>query len=265
MMRRSWSTIDWPVDGDEIDDLIADTSVTNLDAAYLADRAGADQRGLGAIEYLLSAGAGSGNSGDDAAVTALRDPRRCGYLEGAARVIATEASLLVEDWTRAYRGGASYRDKLGDSANTGDLDSLVNDVIFLFEKMTGAELGRALGLTGDADPTAIVEGPATLGTADAAARLAGLRDALVGAPGHGDGLAPLLGSDLTERLRGQFAAADAAIAPLPSSLRAAVVTDPDAVARLRDAVMALQVTVSTEVVSKLGVVLGFADADGDSG
>ena len=134
--------------------------------------------------------------------------------------------------------------------------------------MTDRELGRALGvMEGGADPTAIVEGPAGLGVVDLQARLEGLRAVLVGVDGEG-GLGPLLGDDLTERLTAQTdeaAAALADVAALDVPLREAVETSPATVQAAMDALNALQVTVATEVVSRLGVTLGFSDADGDSG
>ena len=52
MERRSWAVIDWPIVTDEIEELIADTSI-ELDNERLSRRIGADQRGLGAVEYIL--------------------------------------------------------------------------------------------------------------------------------------------------------------------------------------------------------------------
>ena len=55
MERRSWAVIDWPVNADEIEALIADGEP--IDAERLAMRIGADQRGLRAVEHILGTAA----------------------------------------------------------------------------------------------------------------------------------------------------------------------------------------------------------------
>ena len=67
----------------------------------------------------------------------------------------------------------------------------------------------------------------------------------------------MLGDDLAERIGAQ---ADMAIA-------AAEAIDParqPSIVAARDAVKDLQILVSTEAASHLGVTIGFSDADGDS-
>ena len=131
--------------------------------------------------------------------------------------------------------------------------------------MSDMELGVALGRSDSTpDPEAIVEGPSGLGVADGLARLAGLRGVLLGSDGAG-GLAPLMSDELVERLDADIAAAEAAWAAIPAPLRAATVAQPDLTEAARAATKQVQITISTEVVSQLGVVVGFSDTDGDSG
>ena len=52
MERRSWARVDWPIVAEEIEELLADTSI-ELDLDRIGSRIGADQRGLGAVEYLI--------------------------------------------------------------------------------------------------------------------------------------------------------------------------------------------------------------------
>ena len=255
MDRRSWAAVRWPVADQEIEDLIADTSI-ELDYERLSSRIGADQRGLGAVEYVLGAG--------DEVLAALEDPRRCQFLTGVAEVIANEADQLVEDWTVGWEEGDPYRDQFGDAENDG-IDSVVNDTLFLLEAITDLELGNALGaMSREADPTAIDEGPAGAGVDDLRHRLDGARAVLVGAGDDREGLSPLLGDELTERLVEQFNAAYGAVDSVQPPLRQAVVNSPETVIEARDAIKVVQITVATEVVSRLGVVIGFSDADGDS-
>lgn len=243
MDRRSWALIDWPANADEIRELIEDLSVPTIDAAYIKDYVGADQRGLGAVELLL---------GGDAASLAGRP---CDYLRSAAVIANDEVGAVAALWT----GGDAIEGLLADG-----IDPLVNDALFLTRKMSDMELGVALGTRGGTpDLEAIVEGPRGLGVADGLARLAGLRGVFLGSDGTG-GLAPLMGDELVERLDADIAAAEAAWAAIPAPLRAAVVGQPDLVDAARAATKQVQITISTEVVSQLGVVVGFSDTDGDS-
>lgn len=257
MERRSWAVIDWPISAAEIEELIADSSV-EIDYDRLARRIGADQRGLGAVDYLL------GPPGA-AALDDLADRRRCAYLAGVAEVAAAEAALLPADWAADFEGGGPYRAVFADPGGTG-LDDVVNDAVFLLEAITDLELGIALGEMGsEADPSRIAEGPAGLGAADLASRLEGLRAVLIGAGETPSGLSPLLGGELTGRLAAQLASAAAAVAAIESPLLEAVAASPQTVSAARAAIKDLQVTVATEVVSRLGVTIGFSDADGDTG
>ena len=217
---------------------------------------GADQRGLGAVDYILGSG--------DEPLAALDDPRRCQYVHGVAQVIAEEAGLLVADWTESWEGGDPYHEVFAD-ADHGDLDRVVNDPLFLLERITDLELGNALGvMSRDADPEAIDEGPAGAGVDDLNQRLVGAQAVLIGLGDEPAGLSPLLGDDLTERLVGQFDVAFEAVGAVRPPLRQAVAESPQSVIETRDAIKAIQITVATEVVSRLGVVIGFSDADGDS-
>lgn len=258
MKRRSWAVIDWPISPAEIEDLIADPAV-EIDYDRLARRIGADQRGLGAVDYLLGPpGAGAGALDD------LADPRRCAYLAGVAEVAAAEAALLPADWTDDFEDEGPYRAVFVDPDGSG-LDDVVNDAVFLLEAITDLELGAALGeMRREADPSRIGEGPAGLGAADLADRLEGLRAVLIG-PDDAGGLSPLLGDDLTGRLVARFASAAAAVAAIEPPLLDAVATTPQTVSAARAAIKDLQITIVTEVVSRLGVTIGFSDADGDTG
>ena len=256
MERRSWAVVDFPISPEEIEALIADESIT-LDFDRLYRRIGADQRGLQAVEYILG-------PPDAPPVGELDSPRRCGYLVGISEVIAAEVALLPDDWAVSWEEGPAYREIVGD-VEAGALDALVNDALFLLEAITDAELGTGLGLMeAPADPEAIIEGPAGLGVVDIASRVEGLRAVLVG-DDAGSGIAPLLPSDLVDRIRSGLDRADAALADLDGPLRARLVDSPAEVAEIRDALSEVQVLVVTEVVAALGVTIGFSDADGDSG
>lgn len=256
MDRRSWAVIDWPIAADEIDALIADDEP--LTTERLGKRVGADQRGLAAIEYILGA------PDDDRVVDQLGDERRCGYLTAVAAVIADEAGLLPGDWVDGLRDGPPFIETFVDPDSEA-LDDLVNDSVFLLEAMTDGELGTALGeMDREADLDAIVEGPAGLAVGDLTAHLHGLRLVMVG-ENERRGLGPLLGDDISDRLIAAFDAADVAVAAIDGDLATAITERPDDVSAARAALKSLQILVNTEVVSQLGVTIGFSDADGDTG
>ena len=244
MDRRSWALIDWPPNEDEIRELIDDISGPVIDAGYVQQYVGADQRGLGTAELLL---------GDD-----LRSlpGRPCDYVQSAVEIAHEEMEAVLALWTEG--------DAVEQLTDDG-VDALVNDAVFLTRRMSDMELGAALGaLDREADPEAIVEGPRGLGVHDGLARLDGLRAVFLGTDGTG-GLSTLLDEGLVERLDGELAAARAAWGAMPAPLRAAAVAQPDLVEAARAAVKQLQRTIATEVVSQLGVAVGFSDTDGDSG
>ena len=249
MKRRSWAVVDWPIAIDEIELLIGDDSI-ELDQDRLSRRIGADQRGLGAIEYVLF--------GDDTLV-ALGHDRRCAYVAEVAAVIQTEVALLVMDWTESFEDGPPYRHIFAADDDSSGLDALVNDQLFLLEKLADAELGVALGARqGPADPAALVEGRAGAGHLDLELRLAGIRAAL-------GGLAALLPPEMARRISLALDAADASLAVITAQPLAVTLVENTAdLTTFRNDLKELQVLVATEVVSWLGVAIGFSDADGDS-
>ena len=264
MDRRSWAVVRWPIAVDEIEELIADTSLV-LDHDRIANRIGADQRGLGAVEHVLYTGTEGATAGSESDVLeALDGSRRCDYLRALTGVVTKEASLLADGWTESWDSTEPYRDEFSSPDGDG-LDAVVNDALFLLEAITDLELGAAIGrMDREPDPEAIDEGPAAAGVEDLTARLDGVRAVLVGDEAGKSGLAPLLGEDIAGRLRDQLSVARAAAGDVAPPLRTAAVESPESVAAARDAIKVVQITVATEVVSHLGVTVGFSDADGDS-
>ena len=260
--RRSWNYIDWPINTDDIENLIAGDIPGDpfaLNQENLTQRVGSDQRGLRAIEYML------GDPNDPTlAFSNLDDPNRCAYLTAVAGVIATEIDTILNHWEIGEGQDPPFREAIGQPANMS-LDVLVEDALYLLEAITDMELGPAIGRTGTANPGAIEEGPAGLGLADMTAHLAGLRAVFIGDTQDKTGLSELLGDELTSRLASQLDAADAALAAIDGDTLTTAATDNPAVVEAAfNAIKAVQVTVNTEVVSQLGVTIGFSDQDGDS-
>ncbi|WP_419916068.1 imelysin family protein [Candidatus Poriferisodalis sp.] len=272
--RRSWAVIDWPISTGDITSLLLDET-KDLTPERIGKRSGADQRGLGAAEYLLTL-----HVARDGTMPAGTAQRRCDYLSSVVEVIREESELILDDaWLVIDSDDAPLFMLIAPDAEMG-VDRLVNGAVFLLEAMTDMELGRALGETSaEARLDAIVEGPLGLGAADMLAHLDGLRTVLLGTEHATDfisesgrklsfagssGFRLLLDDDVVSRLTDQFREAKTALERINGPLREAVVHDPETVSAARAALKALQVTISTEVVSQLGVTIGFSDADGDS-
>ncbi len=257
MSRRSWAVIDWPINVGDITRLLDDESVV-LDFDRLSKRVGADQRGFGTAEYFLY----ESGAGQDVLAT-FANPRRCRYLTGVAEVASAEADLLVPDWAISWDDGGPYKKILLDPDGSG-MDALVNNLIFLLERITDLELGNALGeMGGEVDVLRIPEGPAGLGATDLRDRLLGARRVLIG-DASTSGLGPLLAPDTVSQLEEQFNAVSEAVSAVGGPLRESVRNSPESVARISEGVKAIKRTVATNVVSRLGVRIGFSDADGDS-
>ena len=258
--RRSVGVVAWSiVQPERIDTLLASNPAVTAD--FVRNNISSTQRGLGGIEYVLFA--------DDGPSSLAADAGRCSYLAAAAQVVADEAAGILDDWT--VGGGSPYKDHFaGRSAEPVDTSEAVAEVVrtqvFFIRTIVDMRLAGALGLRGDADPTAIPGGAGRNALAELRYQVLGMRDVYEGAEG-GPGISALiapLSEDADERMRAHFEASLAAIDAVDGSLREAAAEGSAQAVAVYDALMALQDTLSTEVVSLLGVSVGFSDADGDS-
>ena len=256
--RRSTGVIAWALtEPERIDSLLASDFAITED--FIRNKISSTQRGLGGIEYVLFA--------EGAALAA--DPARCAYLTATGKVAADESAALLDDWT--VGGGSPYREYFtGQSSISLVSEQAVAEVVrtqvFLSRTIVDMRLAGALGLRGDVDPTAIPGGAGLNALADLRNGVLGMRDVYEGV-GEGQGISALivpLSEDADERMRAGFVSSLAAIDAVDGPLRqAAAESSPQALA-VYEALMALQDTLSTEVVSLLGVSVGFSDTDGDS-
>lgn len=271
--RRSASRIAWPiVQPERIDALIAERP--DITAGAAGSEISSTQRGLWAIEHVLFAA--------DAPAGLASGSGRCAYLAAVAQVAADEASALLDEWRVAKDGGGPpYKDYFTARSAQGLITSdavaeLVRTQAFLIRTIVDMRLAGAMGLRGEPDPSAIPGGAAENALADLRNQIEGMRAIYEGAAGEGangesapdgHGISALVAprsADADSRVRERFAASSAAMDALGAPLRqAAAQRSPEAQALLQ-ALMDLQTTLSTEVVSLLGVSVGFSDADGDS-
>ena len=255
--RRSTGVIAWAiVQPERIDTLLASDSAITAD--FVRSNISSTQRGLGGIEYVLFE--------EDAVLAA--NSRRCSYLTSAASVMADESAALRDDWTA---GGSPYKDyftgRADEPLETSEaVAEVVRTQVFLIRTIVDMRLAGALGLRGDADPTAIPGGAGLNALADLRNQVLGMRDVYEGV-GEGHGVSDLivpLSEDADERVRGGFEASLAAIDAVDGPLREATAANSAQAVAVYETLMGLQDTISTEVVSLLGVSVGFSDADGDS-
>ena len=279
MERRSRSLVDWsPVDPPRIEQMLVSRDAVSPEV--VREFLGASQRGLGAMEYILFANPGGDGDADDGAILdALGGPAslRCQYLTALGAVAATETDAALADWTgdnpegKAYAGyfnGTAASSLLGKAA----VDELVRASVFLTRSIADMRLGKALGQApgvdgGARDPAALLAGPGHNTVADFRSQVLGMQDIYRGG-GDGPGLSGLvrgLSPAADERMEASFAAMLAAIDELPEPLPAAIRDNPEPVRRAYQQIQHFQRTLNTEVVSLLGVSVGFADTDGDGG
>ena len=266
MDRRSVALVDWPTISPERVEamLVNNPATTDLDVRNVL---ASTQRGFGTVEYLLF---------DREALARLSEKSspRCDYLRSLGRVIAAETAAIVEEWTVARNGGDPYQDFLtgrsSSSLTTGAaVGELVRTQVFLMRTILDMRLASALGLReGGPDPSAIPGGAADNALADLRAELLGMRDMYIGREeiggfGISHLVTPLSGAT-DERMRSRFEDVLAAVETIDGSLRAAVLERPEQVRSVYDRLMGLRRALDTEVVSLLGVSVGFSDTDGDS-
>ena len=287
--RRSRTAIRWPIDDDQIEGLIADNTIA-LTQNHLKNSIGADQRGLHAIEYILytaplpatadSTVDGSsttvdgssttedttvGSSSNIAVLESLLSERRCEYLQGITKVVADEATHVATAWSKNTLG-VSHFDNFTNASNDS-LDTVINDILLLLKEVTDKQLGAALGVANTTagvkadvtstrkQPNLIPEGPSADGVEEITAKLNGIADVMIGYSVSGSGLAPLLGGQLTSRLKSEINDVGKLLNAIEIPLRSLSVKAPRTVLQLHNALKTIQNTVATDVVSRLDVLL----------
>ena len=266
MDRRSLRLIDWfPVETDRIEAMLSERPATTDDDVQ--NVLASTQRGLGAIEYVLF---------DDAALAQLADSSspRCPYLAALGRVASSELRAVLDEWDVARETGPPYKDFLTGRSSSSMLTSaavaeVVRTQVFLARAVMDMQLAVVLGLRGDSsDPAAFADGPAGNALHDLRAEVRGMRDIYLGANLDGSlGIADLvapLSDETNERMRGHFQDVMAALDAVEGPLNDAVQNRSSQVQAIYDRIAELRRTLNTEVVSLLGVAVGFSDTDGDS-
>lgn len=269
--RRSRIRLDWfPVDPERIEKTLAKRET--ISAHEVREFLSSTQQGLGALEYALFA--------DDATLLAdlaRDDSLRCDYIVALAEVAAEEMGGVVQEWTEGVDGGSSYADAFTGAApvslfHDAAVDELVRTAVFLLRNLADMQLGAGVGVDGDdPDPEAIPGGSAENSTADLRNQILGMCDIYLGSadpdsemPGLWSLITPL-SEDVDQAVRAGFVRTLEAIDAIDGSLQEAAAADPAGVQLVYDELKSLQRSWSIDIVSLLGVSVGFSDTDGDSG
>lgn len=265
MDRRSASLLDWsPTNTDSIDASIASADFT-VSADLIKNSVSADRRGFGAMEHLLF--------NPDSLASLSSSPPACAYLSAVAQVNREETAALLDEWTVGGELGAPYRDYFTDRANLSvvprdAVEEVVRVQVFMIRDMVQVRIAPALGLRGDEpDLTAIPGNASDNGLADIHHELLGMQEIYDGAGGEELGISDLiipLSEETDQRFRENLSAALLAVGAVEAPLTVAITERPEQVAALYDRLSDVQRTMATEVVSLLGVSVGFSDTDGDA-
>jgi predicted lipoprotein len=238
-----------PIDPADVDALLVDTAP--VDDAYV-DALGANKKGFHALEYLLFDPTG----GDAAVLDAMAaQPRRAQLARALAVDLAQRADELDVAWSP---DGEDYVDHFADVGADGAtfptikaaVDGLVNECVFLSERITDTKLGR---------PELEESRPSDNSLDDILSNLEGLRRIW-------EHLRPLIAERspvIAAQIDGEFDAAVAAVIAVPRPFAQAAADGAPEVEAAWQAVRELRLSFATEVVALLGATLSFNDNDGD--
>ena len=265
MDRRSVSLVDWwPVDIEGIDQTLAERDPVTEETVrqFLPST----HRGMSAMEHLLF------GRGSDA-LDAPEGEARCRYLQSLAAVARDEVGGILLDWEGEGESGgyAGYIDgsaKLSLHPRDGEAE-VVRSLVFMVRTISNMRLGAALGVDSEPDAEAIPSGAAGHSTRDLERQLLSISEAYLGADGVPESLGvshivSQLSPEVDQRMAAAIANTAEAIESVEGSLESAIANNPQSVRNVYDNFKELQRVLNTEVVSLLGVSVGFSDTDGDS-
>ena len=265
MDRRSISLVDWwPVSVERIDGVVADRQPVTTET--VRQFMPSTQRGMNAMEHLLF------GDGSDA-LAGLGGAMRCGYLAALATVAHEEIDGVRRDWegdgeSPGYAGFFNGSAKSSLHPREGEAE-VVRSLVFMVRAIANMRLGEALGVDTEPDPAAVPGGAAGHSREDLRHQLLGISEMYGGADGDPDALGishrvRQLSPEVDSRMTGAIEACRDAVEVFDGSLESAIASDPAVVRTVYDRFKALQRVLNTEVVSLLGVSVGFSDTDGDS-
>ena len=264
MDRRSLGLVDWsPTDASGVESLIAEETPIPVEA--LRDAVSSNRRGFGAIEHILF--------GDGVLAKLSQSASRCSYVTGLTTVSREETEAILSEWVDGTDSRPAYSDFFTNRSSTAlipttAVSEAVRVQVFLIRSIVDMRLASALGLReGGPDLSEIPGNAADNGLHDLRHELLGMKAVYEGAGTESLGISDLikpLSEETDQRLREEFDAAIEAIDSVEGPLRVAIAERPAQVQAVYDRLAEVQLTISTEIVSLLGVSVGFTDTDGDS-
>ena len=265
MDRRSESLVDWwPVSVERIDRALSDGDLVTEET--VRQFMPATQRGVGAMEHLLFAEGSNGLATQGAAM-------RCDYLTALTSVAHEEIEGILHDWegdaeSPGYAGFFDGSAKSSLHPRVAEAE-VVRSLVFLVRTIANMRLGEALGADTEPDSMAIPSGAAGHSRDDLSHQLLGISEMYRWADsdpralgiGH---MVRQLSPEIDSRMTAAIESASTAIEGVDGSLESAIAVNPQPVRDVYDSFKELQRVLNTEVVSVLGVSVGFSDTDGDS-
>ena len=253
---RAVSDIGFMVDTDKLE-AVVDGNEPTVPPPFSADSvgaAGADVRGLGAVEHLIFE----------------RDPTEadpCAYAAAAATLVAEKSAAASAAWTRGAKGDPPYAALMSDPDNAtyadsqAVLDDLVNGMAMALTESTKELADAESAPPGERDT---VGGHGGDRVRDTLWSVRAAYDGSTTGDDSGRGVGALLAAasdDADERFRSILARATTAARALPADLDRATV---DAIDRAYLRTRSLGTITRAELASILGVTLSLSDSDGDS-
>jgi predicted lipoprotein len=243
-----------PVSQDGIDELLASDTVIDVD--YIENRAASTQRGLGAIEFVLF--------GDPGADT---QPRACALAAAAAVVAADRTSDLNDAWVTGQDGDPYPEQFVAEMDVLDSLAEVVGAIVETVRRQSSRELGPALGITSaEPDLSALTEGRAGAGADAYLAQVDGI-DTIVRAGGETSllNLIQARSPEVADRIESSLTSLQDSLEAIDTPLVEMAQQNPDQLAAVYELLAELHVLFEADVVSVLGITLGFSDTDGDGG
>ena len=254
--RRTMSLVDWmPLEPDKIDETIE--ARDSFDVEYVVEFLGGPQRGLGAIEHVLFS-----DDDDETHLAAMQADggKRIEFAVAVSQSISEELATVSKAWSEGLDGDDPYRDVFSGHApvsifvNSAIAES-VRGPVFLMQTVADMQIEPAAGMDGgEEDLSGLPSRPSGYTWPDIRSRIEGARDVYTGVndePGL-SALVAQLSDDTDRRMRDAFAELVAAL------------DAPDDIDSVVEKLNAARRIFNTEVVSLLGVTVGFSDNDGDT-
>jgi predicted lipoprotein len=262
----------WPIRVTSIEaELVKTDPVPEGYASSLGDTV----KGLPVLEYILF----DPDGGDAAVLARLSDAsgptRTCAYAVALAVDIEARALALVDAWDPAKGDFAGELARAGMGSEiyperARAINAVVNAFVQLVQEVEGIKLATPLGLRngGEPQPQSAESWRSDSSRQDILDNLAGVRSMYMTSYGERTGVSfhdavAALDADLDAAIVAQLDATEAAVAAIALPLDQAVIDTPEVVNAAFESTKELFRLMAVDMVTVLGVTLGFSDNDGD--